>query len=71
MYLLLIGNATEGAEMTSTIMPQTAHFETRMRQRGIRKEVVNTVLEYGRCNRVGGADSTTWTGHRGCERALS
>ncbi|MGO7358872.1 hypothetical protein [Rhizobium ruizarguesonis] len=39
------------------MMTQTTHFETRMRQRGVRNEVVNAILEYGRCSRVRGADS--------------
>jgi len=42
--------------MTQTIMT-TAHFETRMRQRGVRREVVNAIVDFGRCCRVRGADS--------------
>jgi hypothetical protein len=38
-------------------LTQTAHFEARVRQRGIRSDVVDTILDFGSCRRVGGADS--------------
>jgi len=36
---------------------ETAHFEARLRQRGVRKEVVDAILEYGSSHRVRGAES--------------
>lgn len=38
-------------------MMETAHFEARARQRGVRSEVVDAILDFGSCRRVAGADS--------------